>query len=91
MAYLYRHIRLDKNEPFYIGIVSDNVYKISNDKLPCAISPYLLMIYTTILLAYAGNFILIFFNMINRLDKILKSAIKWILFHLFLNNLFSSS
>ena len=20
MAYLYRHIRLDKNEPFYIGI-----------------------------------------------------------------------
>jgi len=23
MAYLYRHIRLDKNEPFYIGIGSD--------------------------------------------------------------------
>jgi hypothetical protein len=27
MAYLYRHIRLDKNEPFYIGIGSDNDYK----------------------------------------------------------------
>ena len=24
MAYLYRHIRLDKNKPFYIGIGSDN-------------------------------------------------------------------
>ena len=24
MAYLYRHIRLDKNEPFYVGIGSDN-------------------------------------------------------------------
>ena len=24
MAYLYRHIRLDKNEPFYIGIGKDN-------------------------------------------------------------------
>jgi hypothetical protein len=24
MAYLYRHIRLDKNEPFYIGIGEDN-------------------------------------------------------------------
>ncbi len=24
MAYLYRHIRLDKNEPFYIGIGSDS-------------------------------------------------------------------
>jgi hypothetical protein len=24
MAYLYRHIRLDKNEPFYIGISADN-------------------------------------------------------------------
>ena len=23
MAYLYRHIRLDKNEPFYVGIGSD--------------------------------------------------------------------
>lgn len=23
MAYLYRHIRLDKNEPFYIGIGSN--------------------------------------------------------------------
>lgn len=27
MAYVYRHIRLDKNEPFYIGIGSDNSYK----------------------------------------------------------------
>jgi hypothetical protein len=27
MAYLYRHVRLDKNEPFYIGIGSDNNYK----------------------------------------------------------------
>jgi hypothetical protein len=26
MAYLYRHIRLDNNEPFYIGIGSDNGY-----------------------------------------------------------------
>lgn len=27
MAYLYRHIRLDKNEPFYIGIGSDKTYQ----------------------------------------------------------------
>jgi hypothetical protein len=27
MAYVYRHIRLDKNEPFYIGIGSDDIYK----------------------------------------------------------------
>jgi hypothetical protein len=27
MAYVYRHIRLDKNEPFYIGIGSDKNYK----------------------------------------------------------------
>ena len=27
MAYVYRHIRLDKNEPFYIGIGSDEKYK----------------------------------------------------------------
>jgi hypothetical protein len=27
MAYLYRHIRHDKNEPFYIGIGSDETYK----------------------------------------------------------------
>lgn len=32
MAYLYRHIRLDKNEPFYIGIGSDENYKRANDK-----------------------------------------------------------
>lgn len=25
MAYVYRHIRLDKNEPFYIGVGEDNV------------------------------------------------------------------
>lgn len=27
MAYVYRHIRHDKNEPFYIGIGTDNSYK----------------------------------------------------------------
>jgi hypothetical protein len=27
MAYVYRHIRLDKNEPFYIGIGGDSNYK----------------------------------------------------------------
>jgi hypothetical protein len=27
MAYIYRHIRLDKNEPFYIGIGSDDTGK----------------------------------------------------------------
>jgi len=32
MAYVYRHIRLDKNEPFYIGIGSDNSYKRANDR-----------------------------------------------------------
>jgi hypothetical protein len=32
MAYLYRHIRHDKNEPFYIGIGSDNNYKRSKQK-----------------------------------------------------------
>jgi hypothetical protein len=32
MAYVYRHIRVDKNEPFYIGIGSDNSYKRANDK-----------------------------------------------------------
>lgn len=26
MAYVYRHIRLDKNEPFYIGIGTDDKY-----------------------------------------------------------------
>ena len=31
MAYLYRHIRLDKNEPFYIGIGSDLYYKRAYD------------------------------------------------------------
>ncbi len=32
MAYLYRHIRLDKNEPFYIGIGSDSNYNRAHDK-----------------------------------------------------------
>jgi hypothetical protein len=32
MAYVYRHIRLDKNEPFYIGIGSDKYYKRANSK-----------------------------------------------------------
>jgi len=32
MAYVYRHIRLDKNEPFYIGIGKDNTYNRANDK-----------------------------------------------------------
>jgi hypothetical protein len=27
MAYIYRHIRLDKNEPFYVGIGSDDNFK----------------------------------------------------------------
>jgi len=32
MAYVYRHIRLDKNEPFYIGIGSDMTYKRANER-----------------------------------------------------------
>lgn len=32
MAYLYRHIRLDKNIPFYIGIGSDNTFSRANEK-----------------------------------------------------------
>jgi len=32
MAYVYRHIRLDKNEPFYIGIGSDEHYYRSTAK-----------------------------------------------------------
>lgn len=32
MAYLYRHIRLDKNEPFYIGIGSDETYERAYSK-----------------------------------------------------------
>ena len=34
MAYLYRHIRQDKNQPFYIGIGSDNNYARANDIKP---------------------------------------------------------
>jgi hypothetical protein len=32
MAYVYRHIRLDKNEPFYIGIGSDCNFTRANEK-----------------------------------------------------------
>lgn len=32
MAYVYRHIRLDKNEPFYIGIGSDEQYERSRER-----------------------------------------------------------
>jgi hypothetical protein len=32
MPYVYRHIRLDKNEPFYIGIGKDNSYKRAFEK-----------------------------------------------------------
>lgn len=32
MAYVYRHIRVDKNEPFYIGIGSDKNYRRAYDK-----------------------------------------------------------
>lgn len=33
MAYIYRHIRLDKNEPFYIGVsISDDNYKRAYNK-----------------------------------------------------------
>lgn len=32
MAYVYRHIRADKNIPFYIGIGSDEEYKRANTK-----------------------------------------------------------
>lgn len=32
MAYVYRHIRIDKNKPFYIGIGSDMTYKRAREK-----------------------------------------------------------
>lgn len=32
MAYLYRHIRLDKNQPFYVGIGSDDSFKRAYDR-----------------------------------------------------------
>jgi len=32
MAYVYRHIRIDKNEPFYIGISSGDDYSRANSK-----------------------------------------------------------
>lgn len=33
MAYVYRHIRLDKNVPFYIGIGGEDGFKRANDKI----------------------------------------------------------
>jgi hypothetical protein len=33
MAYVYRHIRIDKNEPFYIGVGSDKNYKRANNNI----------------------------------------------------------
>lgn len=32
MAYVYRHIRLDKNEPFYIGVGNDTRFKRAKEK-----------------------------------------------------------
>lgn len=32
MAYVYRHIRLDKNIPFYIGIGTDSFYRRANSR-----------------------------------------------------------
>lgn len=32
MAYVYRHIRLDKNQPFYIGVGSDKYYQRAKSK-----------------------------------------------------------
>jgi hypothetical protein len=32
MAYVYRHIRLDKNEPFYIGIANTDIYRASTKR-----------------------------------------------------------
>ena len=32
MAYVYRHVRLDKNQPFYIGIGSDSKYNRAYSK-----------------------------------------------------------
>jgi hypothetical protein len=32
VAYVYRHIRIDKNQPFYIGIGSDSQYKRAFEK-----------------------------------------------------------
>jgi hypothetical protein len=40
MAYVYRHIRLDKNEPFYIGIGNDQEYKRAHDKYACRRSKF---------------------------------------------------
>ena len=34
MAYVYRHVRLDKNEPFYIGVGTDKNYKRAHEKCP---------------------------------------------------------
>jgi hypothetical protein len=40
MAYVYRHIRLDKNEPFYIGIGNDKDYKRAHEKYACRRSKF---------------------------------------------------
>ena len=32
MAYVYRHIRFDKNEPFYIGIGNNNQYRLTEKR-----------------------------------------------------------
>jgi len=32
MAYVYRHIRLDKNEPFYIGISDNDMYRATTKR-----------------------------------------------------------
>ena len=33
MAYVYKHIRLDNNEIFYVGIGNDNNYKRAYQKI----------------------------------------------------------
>jgi hypothetical protein len=40
MAYVYRHIRLDKNQPFYIGIGADDSYRRANQKSKTKRSEY---------------------------------------------------
>ena len=32
MPYVYRHIRLDKNEPFYIGVTATKVSAVLNGR-----------------------------------------------------------
>jgi len=40
MAYVYRHIRLDKNQPFYIGVGTDSLYKRAYQKSKTKRSEY---------------------------------------------------